>query len=45
MAKKQNKAAKPAKKVAKKATAKSKKVVKLVAKKNGNGHPKPTAKP
>jgi formyl-CoA transferase len=46
MAKKQKKAAKPAKKVAKKAAAKSgKKVVKLVAKKNGNGHPKPSTKP
>src|ERR1043166_9590489 len=54
MAKKQKKAAKPAGKVAKKATkkaaAKSKKVVRLAAvkkpaKKNGNGHPKPSTKP
>ena len=55
MAKKQKKTAKPAKKaakqVAKKAAAKSKKVVKLApvkkpaAKKNGNGHPKPSSKP
>jgi formyl-CoA transferase len=55
MAKKQKKAAKPAKKatkqVAKKAATKSKKVVKLApvkksaSKKNGNGLPKPTAKP
>src|SRR4051794_11346515 len=47
MAKKQKKAARPAKKVAKKAAPKSKKVVKLVAKKsNGNGHlPKPSNKP
>src|SRR5881394_663158 len=45
MAKKQKRAAKPAKKAAKKAAAKSKKVVKLVAKKNGNGLPKPSTKP
>jgi formyl-CoA transferase len=46
MAKKQKKAARPAKKVAKKAAAKSKKVVKLVAKKsNGNGHARPSTKP
>src|SRR3954447_22399306 len=47
MAKKQKKAARPAKKVAKKAAPKSKKVVKVVAKKsNGNGHlPKPSNKP
>ena len=54
MAKKQKKAAKPAKKVAKKvvkkAAAKPKKVVKLApvnkpAAKNGNGHPRPSSKP
>src|SRR5437763_891332 len=45
MAKAKKKAAKPARKAAKKAAAKSKKVVKLVAKKNGNGLPKPSAKP
>src|SRR5258707_7400477 len=55
MAKKQKKAAKPAKKAVKKAAAKSKKVVKLAVKKpaakavakkqNGNGHPKPSSKP
>src|SRR4051794_35722414 len=46
MAKKQKKAARPAKKVAKKAAPKSKKVVKLVAKKsNGTGLPKPSNKP
>ena len=49
MAKKQKRAAKPAKKAAKKVakkTAKStKKVVQLVAKKNGNGHTKPSSKP
>src|SRR6478672_7274881 len=47
MAKKQKKAAKPARKVAKKAAPKSKKVVKLLAKKsNGNGRlPKPSTKP
>src|SRR5438874_2205799 len=45
MAKKQKKAAKSAKKTAKKAAAKSRKVVKLVAKKNGNGLPKPSSKP
>ena len=51
MARKQKKAAKPAKKAAKKAAAKSKKVVRLAgvkkpaAKKNGNGHPKPSTKP
>jgi formyl-CoA transferase len=52
MAKKQKKAARPAKKtatkVAKKAAARSKKVVRLAAvkkpKRNGNGHPKPTTK-
>ena len=49
MAKKQKKAAKPAKKtvkkVAKKAVAKAKKVVKLAAKKNGSAHPKPSTRP
>ncbi|TMJ05400.1 MAG: formyl-CoA transferase [Alphaproteobacteria bacterium] len=53
MAKKQKKAAKPARKVAKKTAAKSKKIVrlapekKLTAKKatNGNGLPKPSSKP
>src|SRR2546430_2548177 len=45
MAKAKKKAAKPARKTAKKAAAKSKKVVKLVAKKNGNGLPKPSTKP
>src|SRR5437660_3066930 len=44
MAKAKKKAGKPARKTAK-AAAKSKKVVKLVAKKNGNGLPKPSAKP
>ena len=45
MAKKQKKAAKPARKTVKKAAAKSRKVMKLVAKKNGNGRPKPSSKP
>src|SRR5256885_3314089 len=45
MAKAKKKAAKGARKTVKKAAAKSKKVVKLVAKKNGNGVPKPSAKP
>src|SRR2546421_2220121 len=45
MAKKQRKAAKPARKTVKKAAAKSRKVVKLVAKKNGNGLPKPSTRP
>src|SRR5438270_4926700 len=45
MAKKKKKAAKPARRTAKKAAAKSKKVVKLVDRKNGNGLPKPSAKP
>src|SRR4051794_16678495 len=47
MAKAKRKAGKPVRKPAKKAAAKSRKVVKLVAKKqNGNGHPpKPSSKP
>src|ERR1041385_7722806 len=45
MAKAKKKAAKPAKKAAKKTAARSKKVVKLVARKNGNGLPKPSTKP
>src|SRR3954447_1430300 len=45
MAKTKKKAGKPARKATKKTAAKSKKVVKLVAKKNGNGVPKPSAKP
>jgi formyl-CoA transferase len=51
MARKRNKAAKPAKKAAKKTAAKSKQVVKLaalkkpLAKQNGNGLPKPSTKP
>src|SRR6185369_6646546 len=45
MAKAKKKAAKPAKKAAKKTAAKPKKVVKLVARKSGNGLPKPSTRP
>jgi formyl-CoA transferase len=45
MAKAKKKAAKPAKKAAKKTAAKPKKVVKLVARKSGNGLPKPSSRP
>src|SRR3954447_1779343 len=45
MAKTKKKAGKPARKATKKTAAKSKKVVKLVAKSNGNGAPKPSTKP
>src|SRR6476620_6297342 len=45
MAKVKKKAAKPAKKAAKKTATKPKKVVKLVARKNGNGLPRPSTKP
>src|SRR5881227_697563 len=45
MAKAKKKAAKGARKTVKTAAAKSKKIVKLVAKKNGNGLSKPTTKP
>src|SRR6476646_1699310 len=45
MAKAKKKAAKPAKKAAKKTATKPKKVVKLVARKSGNGLPKPSSRP
>src|SRR5438552_13440791 len=45
MAKAKKAAKRPAKKVARKTVAKPKKVAKLVAKKSGNGRPKPSSKP
>src|SRR5436190_11229391 len=45
MAKKQKKATRPARRPVKKTAAKAKKVVKLVTKKNSNGHAKPSTKP